>query len=194
MKQLLHVCTIQTTTKGRCIISHVATINVEIKSLDDLESAARSLGLELVRGQQTYRWYGKSVGDYPLPVGFTAEELGRCDHAIRVPLSVTGADRCYEIGVVKRRDGKPGYQLLWDFFDGGRCQFAVGDCCGPGAVEDADYNPHQTRLVSFVGGNGQKLVQSYARVTAIRTAQQQGFRVQESRQADGSIKLVFQKG
>lgn len=175
-------------------MSHVATINVEIKSLDDLEAACRSLGLELVRDQKTYRWYGRSVGDYPLPAGFAAEELGTCEHAIRVPLSVVGADRCYEIGVVKRRDGRPGYTLLWDFFDGGRCQFAVGDCDGPGSVEDADYNPHQTRLVQFVGGSGQKLVQSYARVAAIRTAQQQGFRVQEQRLQDGSIRLVFQKG
>jgi len=52
-------------------------------------------------------------GHYPLPEGFSQEDLGKCDHAIQVP----GAD--YEVGVVKSRQGA-GYRLLWDFwFRGG---------------------------------------------------------------------------
>lgn len=179
--------------QGGTAVSHVATINVEIKSLDDLEAAAKSIGLELVRGQRTYRWYGRSVGDYPVPQGFAADELGTCDHAIRVPLSVDGADRCYEIGVCGRRDGKPGFVLLWDNWNSGKCSYSTGLDADEGRT-DWTVNTSRTSLVQFVGDAGQKLTQSYARVAAIRAGQQQGFQVQEQRLADGSIRIVFQKG
>jgi len=66
-------------------MSHIAEIEIEIKDLDALEAAARSLGLELARRQTTYRWYGELLEGHPLPAGFTKADLGRCDHAIRVP-------------------------------------------------------------------------------------------------------------
>jgi hypothetical protein len=96
-------------------MSHIAEVNLLVQDLNALHRACHRLGLELVRGQRTYRWYGRSVGDYPLPVGFAKNELGTCEHAIRIP----GNDRAYEIGIVTRRDGKPGYALLWDFYQGG---------------------------------------------------------------------------
>ena len=65
-------------------MSHVATINIEVKDLDALGIAAGRIGLELVRGQKEYRWYGQSVGDYPLPAGLTEADLGVCEHAIRI--------------------------------------------------------------------------------------------------------------
>lgn len=92
-------------------MSHVATIDCEILSLDALKAACDRLGLSFQDGQSTYAWYGKFIGDYPLPEGFTVADLGHCDHAIKVP----GAR--YEVGVVFR-DGK--YSLMWDFWrDGG---------------------------------------------------------------------------
>lgn len=93
--------------------SHVATIDCEIRDLDALEIACRRLGLEFRHGQQTYRWFGEFVGDAPLPKGMTAEDLGKCDHAIAVPDN----DRAYEIGVRQNEDGT--YTLAWDFFNGG---------------------------------------------------------------------------
>ena len=96
-------------------MSHVATIDLEIRDLAALQRAAQSLGLEFRVGQKNYKWWGRSVGDFPLPEGFTADELGHCEHA----LSVKDNPNAYEIGVVKRRDGKPGYTLLWDFYAGG---------------------------------------------------------------------------
>lgn len=101
-------------------MSHLVTETMEIHDLDALARAAEECGMELVRGQRAFKWYGRSVGDYPLPAGFTAEDLGKCEHAIRVK----GADaRTYEIGVVNRRDAEgnrlPGYSLLWDFWAGG---------------------------------------------------------------------------
>lgn len=92
-------------------MSHVTTVDVQIEDLDALAEACKNLGLELVRDQETYRWYGTHVGDYPLPAGFTVADLGRCSHAIRVP----GVE-AYEVGVVARRDGKPGFQLIYDFW------------------------------------------------------------------------------
>lgn len=93
-------------------MSHVAKIKVEIKDLHALRAAAESLGLRFNLHQKTYKWYGSSVGDYPLPEGFTAADLGKCNHAISIP----GNSTAYEIGVVER-NGK--FTLLWDFWQGG---------------------------------------------------------------------------
>lgn len=97
-------------------MSHVTTVDsIPITDLDALARAAATLGLELRRGQEAYKWYGRYVGDAPLPTGFTKEELGHCEHA----LAVVGNDRAYEIGLARRRDGQPGYTLLYDAWGGG---------------------------------------------------------------------------
>jgi hypothetical protein len=88
----------------------------------DLETLKRMCALrpelfEFVEGQTEYRWYGRHMGDYPLPKGFTAGQLGQCDHAIRVK----GAR--YEIGVVVRENG---VHLLWDFWRSGGLENALG--------------------------------------------------------------------
>jgi hypothetical protein len=94
------------------ITSHVATIKLEVRDLDSLEAACKTLGVELRRGQNTYRWYGLSVGDTPLPEGLTEQDLGKCDHAIALPNN----SKAYEIGVLQRDDH---YVLLCDFWSGG---------------------------------------------------------------------------
>ncbi len=66
------------------------------------------LGFTFVEGQKTYRWYGSYVGDWPLPEGIRRQDLGKCDHAIRVP----GAD--YEVGIVQQGEK---YTLLYDFWE-----------------------------------------------------------------------------
>lgn len=96
-------------------MSHVTEVDVEITDLDCLEQACAKLGLELVRGKTEYKWYGRHVGDYPLPAGFSKEDMGKCEHVIRI----VDNDTAYEIGVVKRRDGKPGYTFHYDFWSGG---------------------------------------------------------------------------
>ncbi len=143
-------------------MSHVVSIAIEIKDLDCLGAACASLGLELIRDQKVYKWWGTSVGDYPIPAGFTAADLGKCDHAIRIK----GDPSAYEIGVVPRRDGKAGYTLLMDFYG-------------------------QHHLMSLVGGeSASKLKQEYAHAVAVKQARKAGFRVLGSSiQSDGSIKL-----
>ena len=98
-------------------MSHITQINIEIKSLDALKAACERLGLRWIEGQTTYKWYGRFVGDSPMPQGFTVEDLGKCTHAIQVP----GAS--YEIGVVIR-NGKT--QLMWDFYSSGGLEKALG--------------------------------------------------------------------
>lgn len=148
-------------------MSHVATIAIEIKDLDALEAAANELGLELVRDKTSYKWYGRSVGDYPLPVGYTKNDLGKCDHVLRIP----GNAAAYEIGVCRRRDGKAGYTLQWDFYAGG-------------------YG-----MTAKVGGDkAPKLVQGYATHVAIKAARAGGFRViGRSVKADGTVLVQVQR-
>lgn len=143
-------------------MSHVATIDLHIKDLEALKLACREIGLEFKEGQKTYRWYGRHVGDYALPEGTTANDLGKCSHAI----SVAGNARAYEVGVCERTDGKPGYRLLWDFYLGG------------------------FGLEKIVGRNAGLLKQQYAAQVAMKQLRKQGMRVSLLKQADGSLKVI----
>ncbi|MGD0399398.1 MAG: DUF1257 domain-containing protein [Syntrophobacteraceae bacterium] len=102
-------------------MSHIAKITLEINNLEILKLACERLGLEFMENQQTYKWYGTWIGDTPLPEGISIHDLGKCDHAIRVP----GAQ--YEIGIVKR-DRK--YILLWDFWNQGGLELKLGKNAG----------------------------------------------------------------
>lgn len=95
-------------------MSHITTCDLKIKDLGALKQAAEACGLEFVEGQKTYKWYGRRVGDDPMPPGMKEEDLGKCDHALRVP----GKAGAYEIGVVANPDGT--YTLLWDSWAGGK--------------------------------------------------------------------------
>lgn len=110
-------------------MSNVTTIDVRITNLDALVNACTKLGLEFVHDQHTYRWHGTdSPARYVTPPpGFAQEDLGRCLHAIRLP----GVPQAYEIGVVERRDGHPGYTLLWDAWKGG---FGLEEAIGANAA------------------------------------------------------------
>ena len=92
-------------------MSHISKIELVIHSLEDLKEACRQLGFEFMENQKTYKWFGRWVGDTPLPEGVKIEDIGKCDHAIRVP------GCAYEVGVIKRGDH---YILLWDYYLCGR--------------------------------------------------------------------------
>lgn len=74
-------------------MSHISKIELEVKDLGVLGQACARLGLALLKGQKSFKWYGKEA---------------QCDHAIRVP----GAD--YEIGVAWKGAS---YELNCDFYD-----------------------------------------------------------------------------
>ena len=98
-------------------MSHISKIELIINSLDDLKHACNQLGFTFVEGQKTYQWYGQWMEDTPLPEGVTKDQLGQCDHAIKVP-------ECrYEIGVVKRNDH---WILLWDSWHKGGLVKKIG--------------------------------------------------------------------
>lgn len=102
-------------------MSHISRIQLEITSLEDLKKACKALGLTFKPDQKTYKWYGRWVGDSPLPEGIELTDLGRCDHAIIVP----GCS--YEIGVVKRGEK---YLLLWDSWHRGGLEQKIGKDAG----------------------------------------------------------------
>ena len=102
-------------------MSHIAKIELVIKSLEDLKKACHKLGLKFCEDQKSYKWYGEWIGDEPLPKGVKEEDLGKCDHMIHVP----GAS--YQIGVVKIGNN---YQLLWDFWKAGGLEKVLGKNAG----------------------------------------------------------------
>jgi hypothetical protein len=148
-------------------LSHIAQIELQVNDLDALKAAAEKLGLIFREGQRHYRWYGRSVGDYPLPEGFTAADLGKCDHA----LSVRENPGAYEVGVVQKKDGS-GFQLLWDFWNRGR-----------------SYGDFGKGLEDVVGENACKLQQEYAVEVAKKYWLGQGWQVTEDRKEDGTVQL-----
>ncbi len=142
-------------------MSHVVNIDIQIRSLSALKQAAKALGLEFREGQRQYRWFGRHVGDYPLPAGFRKEDMGKCDHAISIP----NAPSAYEVGVCARRDGKPGYLLQFDFFAGGN------------------------GLMKSIGEGANKLRDEYAAAVAIQKVRAKGFRVTRTVTEAGKIVL-----
>lgn len=107
-------------------MSHVVKVKTVIKSLSALKKAAERCGLEFVEGKKTYKWFGRFVGDSPMPENFCwtspatgkkygdgPYELGKCDHVLRIPNSNTA----YEVGVYKTTDGN--HSITWDWWQGG---------------------------------------------------------------------------
>ena len=77
-------------------MSHISKIELEVTDLYALEQACSRLGLQWVKGQKTFTWFGS--------------EDGECDHVIKVP------NAGYEIGVVQNAGV---YELHCDFYDRG---------------------------------------------------------------------------
>lgn len=148
-------------------MSHVVTLKTEIRDLDAAEAVIRELGGKLMRGQTTYKWWGRSMGDYPIPEGMTADQLGKCDHAIKVP----GTE--WEIGLVKNpKTG--GYRMVYDFF--GRRGRPILQFLG------VDENGKRS-------GTRPDFMQMYAAQKATMEARKRGLSVQRLT-VGGNIKLV----
>lgn len=157
-------------------MSHVATVELDIKDLAALKTACAELGLELMEGQRTYQCWGtgktldrleayqRHAGKL-MPDGFKLEEMGQCEHAIRLK----GQQGQYEIGLAARRDGRTGYQLLCD----------ISGAYG---------------IVKKIGKDFAKLRQGYAVEVAVRAAKRAGFRVvKKTVRTDGSIAIDAQR-
>jgi len=104
-------------------MSHVTPIKLEVNPDPVItQQMCDDMGWKFVK-QSTYKWYGQFMGDYPLPEGFTAKDLGKCEYAVRI----SGAN--YEVGLA--RNPKTGeYQFLWDFWSSGGLQAKLGKNAG----------------------------------------------------------------
>ncbi len=100
-------------------MSHVVSCDIELNDLEAIKAAVTRLGGTWKEGQKTYAWYGRSVGDYPLPAGVTVDQLGKCNHAF----GFKGAS--YEVGVTRLANGK--YTLMWDFWGSGGLMEHMGN-------------------------------------------------------------------
>ena len=103
-------------------MSHVSTIDVDVKDLNAVRRMCEREGWEFRENQKTYGWYGQSVGDYPIPEGVSVEDLGKCDHAIHIP----GCD--YEVGLIHKQGSH--YTVIADLWSGGGLEKHVGEDCG----------------------------------------------------------------
>jgi hypothetical protein len=155
-------------------MSHVVDIDLAITDLDCLKKAVADLGLEW-REKQTYRWYGRHVGDYPLPAGFTPDDLGKCEFAVGIP----GNSRAYEVGVVKRKDGN-GYTLLVDFYCGGN-----GLCEKVGEKVPGEKNRELRD-----GYNCLKLANCYAAHVSAKSMRKKGYTTKVTSTPEGQYRVV----
>jgi hypothetical protein len=147
-------------------MSHVVSIKTEMKDVAAIRATCAELGLTFVENQTTYAWWGTSVGDYPLPAGFKASDLGKCVHAIKVPGTT------WEVGVVKARnpDGtqREGFTLLFDF-----------------------YGTKGAPITNALGGNdAKKFLQLYGVNKATIEAKKKGLLVRRQAGKNGAIQLV----
>jgi hypothetical protein len=147
-------------------MSHVAATGCFVldSELDTLESVAGALGLELRRGQTSYTWFGQDMGDSQLSGNHDRSKFGQCVHALRPK---NGNDRSYEIGLVKRVDGGPGYELLYDAWGG--------------------------ELDALCGKNLSNLKVQLSRAIHLKTAQRDGWQVIEQRNAQGDLQLICRR-
>lgn len=99
-------------------VSNISTDGLEF-DLDVIKEMCEHQGWQFREGQETFAWYGRFMGDSPIPEGFSPEDYGKCNHAIRIP----GCG--YELGVVKSVGGE-GYVVLADFWQDGGLNTVLG--------------------------------------------------------------------
>lgn len=145
-------------------MSHVVSIKLRIKDLAALRIAADQLGMEMVEVEK-FKWFGTHVGDYPLPEGFSKEEMGKCSFALRIK----GKPDAYEVGVVKSKVNAGEYELMWDFWNDG-------------------YG-----LKQVIGEDANNLRQKYTEVVTTKSLRKLGLRVTRSVTADNKIVLRARK-
>lgn len=149
-------------------MSHVEKCKGVYKDLDILESTLSSLvhptyGKLIRKEKNTYKWYGKHMGDYPLPIGFKKEDLGKCDVCFGFE-----DDSLYEIGIVKRGEE---YVPLYDFWS--------INGSGEGGP-----------LLDILGKDGGKLAQTYSVNIILSTCEEKGYNVEEHYvDGDGNVIL-----
>jgi|GEM_PF-212598 len=156
-------------------MSHVATVNVQMTSIDALVKACKQLGLEFVLNQTTYKWFGQWVNDYSAEDaaylnGIKPEDYGKCLHAIRNPGDPDG----YEIGLLAHPSGK-GFLPVVDFWG---------------------MSTNKNHIAHVVGRDCRKLIQEYSAQVTIAHSKHliaAGYKMQRQVLDNGTLNLVFEK-
>jgi hypothetical protein len=165
----------------------MAAISLHVTDIDDLEQACKVLGLRLDRDRSTWRWFGSWVDDYHkgdaayLSAGIKPAEYGKCaDHVITIP----GDDTCYEIGVVRRRDGQPGWVLIYDFW-GSEGQRMADRIQATEQVTDPE-----TKQTTTVTDRAGLLKQAYEAAFTHRRMTAKGFDARIIKKGNGHVQCV----
>lgn len=143
-------------------MSHVDTHRLNIKDLNMMPAVAEALGGEYTECS-TYRWWGRHVGDHPLPQGFTVDDMGKCVGKISFP----GCD--WDVGIVPSRTNPGEYDAIYDF-----------------------YGHQGKKLTEHVGPNCEKIKQQYSIAAVKATLARRGMKFTETKLADGTLRLVAQ--
>lgn len=147
-------------------MSHVTEGTVKFMDLDALEEAVQQHGATLVKGQTTYKWFGRFLDDWNSERASVRHgtvdrnQLGKCAHAIR-PAGWRPGD--YEVGLVAQPDGS--YQAVYDTYSTGH---KIEKCFGQGLGV---------------------LAQSYAANVAEKTLKAEGWVVERTKDAAGVVHL-----
>lgn len=99
----------------------------KITNIQVLKTACEMMGLEFTEcepGKGHYRTWkdqtGSWVGDWPLPEGVSAAEMGdNADFVISVPKSLDPQGRTYQLGIVRDEKAECWYPA-YDFYAGGQ--------------------------------------------------------------------------
>jgi len=144
-------------------MSHVGTVDCFVTDLADAAAGGEACGFELRQNQRSYTWYGQYVGDSQLAPGHDPATFGTCEHVLRLKDHREGD---YEIGLVPRVDGEPGWELLYDSW-------------GPGS-----------RIEARAGQRLAKLKDEIAAAASERVLRRQGYRVTRTVNAEtGAIQV-----
>lgn len=154
-------------------MSHITTGKCRLYDLDAIDQAAGVVGLELVRDQTTYKWFDNYLGDSvsgreAVRRGLKPEDMGKCKHVLRRKGHRPGD---YEIGLIDALDGKGGFEPVFDEWGSGR------------------------KLAELVGGkDAPKLQDAYNQAVTYRQLARQGYRITQSKNAQGEVQLIAVKG
>ncbi len=161
-------------------MSHVVSISTRLTDLAAIKAACAEISKAIGKAvtfkenQKTYAWYGYSVGDYPLPAGFTKNDLGHCDHAI----AVEGAG--YEVGLARAKDGN-GWILLFDWWGPGNA--LLDALC---TAQEAKALRDKTTTACKAG----RFMQTYGVNKAEFAARKLGFQTQRQTLKSGAVNVM----
>ena len=134
-------------------MSYISVGKPLFSDLACLQQAAEMLGCRLVK-RNTYRWYGRSVGDYPLPAGMKASDLGKnaayvieLNEETKARVRKNHGEEPYDVGLVEDPANPGTYLPMYDHFCGG---YGVDEVMGAPIFDPKDYRIVDTMLPKLV--------------------------------------------